>query len=134
MSGRLHFHRFEPAGDQAARDLLSESPSSAINRESPPEPELRLMAMILEDAMNCYRRFGTAKSVAARREYDHAERWLFSERNDWIFSCENICSHLGVAASFVRAQLQARRGANQAADENGRDSIVQQTNCASALR
>ncbi len=82
MSRRLHFQTVEAVDNPLAPVLLSELRKSGINSESPPEPELRLMAMILENAMNCCRRFGTAKSAAARREYRDAERWLFSERND----------------------------------------------------
>jgi len=100
-----------------ARASLAELPGAVVNLELTPEPELRLMAMILEDAMACYLRFSKATSATARREYRDAERWLFSERSDWIYSCENICSHLGVATSFVRAQLRARSAANQSPND-----------------
>jgi len=112
MSSRFQFQPVTPT-DPAARTGSAKLPSADINSELAAEPELRLMAMILEDAMNCYLRFSTATSSAARREYRDAERWLFSERSDWIYSCENICSHLGVAPSFMRAQLRARSAAQR---------------------
>ena len=67
------------------------------------------MAMILEDAITCYLRYGTAKSEAGRREYRAAERWLFSRDRDWIFSFENICYHLGVDPDFARQRIRAGR-------------------------
>jgi hypothetical protein len=67
------------------------------------------MAMILEDAIGCYLRYGDAKSALGRRELHAAERWLFSRDHHWIFSFENICSHLGADAEFVRGQIRAGR-------------------------
>ena len=75
---------------------------------SPPEAELRLMAKLVEDAIECFLRHADAESVAGRREFRDAERWLFGKDDGWIFSFENVCSHLGVDPGFVRAQLRKR--------------------------
>lgn len=74
-----------------------------------PEPELRLMATILQDAMDCYVRLSNAASPNARREFRDAEKWLFRASDDWIFSFESICAHLGTDPSFVRSFLRARQ-------------------------
>ena len=71
------------------------------------------MAMILEDAMDCYVRLAEAKSSAARRQYRDAARWLFGAAHDWIFSFESICAHLGVAPEFVRCQLRSSQPAQR---------------------
>jgi hypothetical protein len=73
-----------------------------------PEPELRLMANILQDAMDCYICFANVASPNARREFRDAEKWLFGGSHDWIFSFESICDHLGTNPSFVRSFLRSR--------------------------
>jgi hypothetical protein len=97
---------------------------------TPPEPELKLMAMILEDAIACYLRYRDAKSAVGRRERQAAERWLFSRDRRWIFSFENICNHLGADPEFVRGQIRARRlkgslGRHRSAIEGGENSARQ---------
>lgn len=109
MPRQLRFVPVAPGGDHLAQALPSEFKSGGINSGSPPEPELKLMAMILEDAIGCYLRYGDAKSTVGRREFCAAERWLFSRDQRWIFSFENICSHLGADAEFVRREIRARR-------------------------
>jgi hypothetical protein len=88
--------------------MSDEFKSVGFEAGSPPEPELKLMAMILEDAISCYLRYGDAKSLAGRRERQAAERWLFSHDRLWIFSFENICHHLGADPQFVRRQIRDR--------------------------
>jgi hypothetical protein len=73
-----------------------------------PEPELRLMANILQDAMDCYIRFANVASPNARREFRDAEKWLFEGSHNWIFSFESICDHLGTNPTFVRSFLRSR--------------------------
>ena len=109
MPRQLRLVPVAPGRDRLANALPSEFRSVGINSGSPPEPELKLMAMILEDAIGCYLRYGDAKSALGRRELHAAERWLFSRDHHWIFSFENICSHLGADAEFVRGQIRAGR-------------------------
>lgn len=109
MPRQLRFVPVAPGGDHLAQALPSEFKSGGINSGSPPEPELKLMAMILEDAISCYLRYGDAKNTVGRREFCASERWLFSRDQRWIFSFENICSHLGADAEFVRREIRARR-------------------------
>ncbi len=95
----------QPAAEGLAENLCSVGMEIGL----PPEPELKLMAMILEDAITCYLRYGSAKSEAGRREHRAAERWLFSRDRDWIFSFENICHHLGVDPDFARQRIRDGR-------------------------
>jgi len=71
------------------------------------EPEMRLMAMILEDAVICLQRFAGAQSNPGLSEFRDAERWLFGGEKDWIFSFENICSCLGLDPAYIRAGLRS---------------------------
>jgi hypothetical protein len=93
-----------------ARDVQSPGNLSDYGVIEPltPEPELRLMANILQDAMECYLRFANAANPNARREFRAAEKWLFGGSHDWIFSFESICDHLGTDPSFVRSLLRSR--------------------------
>ena len=115
------------SGDPAVDGLTDRPQPFGADMGLPPEPELKLMAMILEDAITCYLRYGNAKSEAGRREHRAAERWLFSRDRDWIFSFENICHHLGVDPDFARQRIRdgrlkgslgRRRRAGQDGEEN----------------
>jgi hypothetical protein len=80
------------------------------------EPEIRLMAMILEDAVNCFQRFAGADSNPDLGEFRAAERWLFGGEKDWIFSFENICSCLGLDPLYIRSGLRLWQRMNQHLD------------------
>lgn len=108
MSERIHFDPVPASGGPSVAAAENQSSAGAVTG-APPEPELKLMAMILEDAIACYLRYRDAKSAVGRRERQAAERWLFSRDRRWIFSFENICNHLGADPDFVRGQIRARR-------------------------
>jgi hypothetical protein len=77
--------------------------SSGSNYPAALEPEIRLMLMILEDAIACYQRFLNAQNDPALRQFREAERWLFGGDEDWIFSFNHICSYIR-----RRSRLSAR--------------------------
>jgi hypothetical protein len=70
------------------------------------EPEIRLMIMILEDAILCYKRYLRAKDPAGRKEFHDAQRWIFGRAEDWIFSFDNICACIGVDPHYLRHGLR----------------------------
>jgi hypothetical protein len=74
-------------------------------RKSLIEPEKRLMAAILEDAINCFQDNLLAESGKARKLFIDAEEWLFEERSDWLFSFQNVCELLGVNPQYLRRGL-----------------------------
>lgn len=80
------------------------------------EPEIRLMTMILEDAVNCFQRFAGAESNPGLGEFRDAERWLFGGEQDWIFSFENICACLGLDPLYLRSGLRLWQKMNQHPD------------------
>jgi len=84
------------------------------------EPEIRLMAMILEDAVNCFQRFAGADDNPDLGEFRAAERWLFGGEKDWIFSFENICSFLGLDPLYIRSGLRLWQRMNQHLDLDAR--------------
>ena len=109
MPRQFHVDPVPPSGDRPADPPGANIQCAGTISGAPPEPELKLMAMILEDAISCYLRYRDAKSATGRRECRAAERWLSSRDRQWIFSFENICQHLGTDPEFVRGQIRARR-------------------------
>jgi hypothetical protein len=69
------------------------------------EPEKNLMFALLEDAVRCYRAYAFAKSTASRRLYRDAEKWLWNNDGEWLFSFRNVCEGLGLDPYFVRGEL-----------------------------
>ncbi|MDP2601863.1 MAG: hypothetical protein Q8S00_04630 [Deltaproteobacteria bacterium] len=80
------------------------------------EPEIRLMTMIMEDAVNCFQRFAGADGNPDLGEFRDAERWLFGGEKDWIFSFENICAFLGLDPRYIRGGLRLWQRMNQHPD------------------
>lgn len=70
------------------------------------EPEIRLMVMILEDALQCYQRYCGARQVLRRREFLDAKRWIFGPDEDWIFSFSHICAFIGIEPEYLRDGLR----------------------------
>lgn len=70
------------------------------------EPEMHLMQAILEDAIDTYRLHAVHKAPRQRRLFLDAQRWIMAHDENWPFSFENICSALGLDASFLRGGLQ----------------------------
>ncbi len=103
------------------RDLFSEDASLpgqywerfANNRDL--EPEKRLLAAVLDDAVKNYRKL----LVCRGRLFNEEEAWLFSDDNTRTFSFRNICDVLGLSASRLRQSLRAgaaNDGANRTVD------------------
>jgi hypothetical protein len=69
-------------------------------------PEMRLIASVLEDAIDCYLKYFPAKTRRGKRLFGEAEQWIFSRNDDWAFSCDNICEMLKLNADYVRRVLR----------------------------
>jgi len=70
------------------------------------EPEIRLMLMILEDALQCYQRYYAARHVLGQRELRDAKRLIFGPDEDWIFSFSHICAFIGIEPEYLREGLR----------------------------
>ena len=73
------------------------------------EPEKTLMVAVLEDAIDCYRRYSGARDGKGKRMFLEAESWLMENDGDWLFSFANICAVIGLSAGFIRAGLLRRK-------------------------
>lgn len=68
----------------------------------------RLMAAILEDAINVYRSHADATANDRRRLHAQARRWLASDDTTWVFSFRRITEALGIEPHGVRRRLRVR--------------------------
>jgi hypothetical protein len=100
--GRL----FEPDPLAAAQH------ASTAKRTYPLQPELRLLAAVLEDAVAALTTDQRRCSSRQRRDYRETLRWINAgENNDWVFSFSNVCEALGLDPNYLRAGLLRKIGA-----------------------
>ncbi len=69
------------------------------------EPERRLMAAVLEDAILCYRRYMAARDTKKKNIFREAEDWIFDNKSDWFFSFDSVCEVLDLNPESVRQEL-----------------------------
>jgi hypothetical protein len=99
-----------PVGDRESLfdpDVLLPEQFYATLRRSPgADPEARLMAAILEDAVACLARDARLCSRQQRKAREEAFAWINArEEDDWIFSFTNVCETLGFDPDYLRAGL-----------------------------
>jgi hypothetical protein len=73
------------------------------------EPETRLLAAVLEDAINCYMKYLFSDNRKGRRKFRDAEAWLFNDDGDWLFSLESVCGVLSIDHAYIRRGLSRYR-------------------------
>ena len=95
-TGRL----FEPDA------VLSAQFYATFKRSPYKEPELRLMAAVLEDAISCLSMKMRRATARQRKQIEEARHWLAVEDDsEWIFSFRNICDALGINPAYLRRGL-----------------------------
>ena len=67
--------------------------------------ERRLMAAILEDAVDCFQKYLWAKDNRSRNLRLEAENWFISDDDSWPFSFLNVCHALDLEPGFLRRGL-----------------------------
>jgi hypothetical protein len=89
-----------------------------------PPPECRLLAALLEDALECFQKHVRARSRAKRRLFAEAERWIMGENqaqgsradpNMPAFSFEYVCEVLNIEPECIRNNLRRWRAAQETA-------------------
>jgi hypothetical protein len=68
-------------------------------------PEIRLIAAMLQDAIDCYLKYSSARTRRGKRIYSEAAQWIFSQDDDWLFSFDNICEMLKLDPDYIRRVL-----------------------------
>jgi hypothetical protein len=61
---------------------------------------------ILEDAISCLREHGNAKNGAYRLTYREAERWLWREEGNALFSFDMVCETLDIEPDYLRSRIR----------------------------
>jgi hypothetical protein len=86
--------------------LVSAEYFQNFRRKTLLEPEKRLMLAMLEDAVNCFQVYATARSGRGKKLFNEAEEWIMMKHDDWIFSFVSVCEMLGFNAEYVRQGLR----------------------------
>lgn len=80
---------------------------AALRRKAIQEPERRLVIAVLEDAVDCYRKYLGARDRKGRQLFIDAEEWFFSEEKTWPYAFVNVCDYLGINPEYLRRGLCA---------------------------
>lgn len=94
------------ATDRNARDQYM----NTYRRSEFLEPEKALLMAVLQDAIDCYQKYGSARNRAGKEMLYEAEQWLMNDKDDWVFSFRNICDLLELDPQYIRrGLLEAKR-------------------------
>lgn len=98
----------EPSAHLLQPDVLLPSQYLAgARKRSAQGPALRLLAAILQDAVECFQKHLFARTRKHQALFHDAEEWICSSDELWPFSFENICQALSIDPSHLRQGLLA---------------------------
>lgn len=87
--------------------LLPSQYLAAARRKSSQGPALRLLAAILQDAVECFQKHLFARTRKHQALFRDAEDWICSTDRLWPFSFDNVCDVLGIEPDCLRRGLLA---------------------------
>jgi len=87
--------------------LLPSQYFAIVKRKGAHGPERRLVAAVLEDAVECYQKHLRARDEKTRQLFLDAEEWICSDDRSWPFSFENVCDLLQINPTYLRRGLFA---------------------------
>jgi hypothetical protein len=93
-----------------SEDALVRSQYLDTFRRSELEPEKSLLAAILEDAVQEYRKYNGAHDPKSKSRFNEVEEWFNRRDKEWIFSFHNVCELLGLDPEYVRGRLHETPG------------------------
>jgi len=67
--------------------------------------EKRLMLAVLEDALDCYRKYALAREGQGLQMFRDVDVWISSRDRRWFYSYENICDTLEINPDYLRGGL-----------------------------
>ena len=76
-----------------------------FRRSAPIEPEKKLMLAVLADALACFQKYRAARKGKGKNLFRDAEEWIFDDKDDHLFSFENVCKVIGLDPQYVRRLL-----------------------------
>jgi hypothetical protein len=86
--------------------LTASDYEATLSRVLPANSEMLLMLAVLEEAIDCYKRFLFAKDRKGQKLFAEAESWILDRDDDALFSFDNVCDVLGLNAGYLRGGLQ----------------------------
>jgi len=90
--------------------------------------ECQLLAAVLTEAIDCYRKNCDSSDPRKQKLFQEVERWIMRKDDAFVFSFEYICSVLGIDPGSLRRGLQRWRTAKGApADTAASDSVPRDT-------
>lgn len=96
--------------------LMPDQFNATLKKSHYGDPELRLMAAILEDAVSCLSKDPRTWARHHRKSAQEAEVWINAEgEEDWIFSFNNVCETLGLDPNYMRRGLHRWTATNRSA-------------------
>jgi len=69
------------------------------------EPLRRLMVAMLVDAVRCFQTEFAARQEARRQEFAEARSWIFSDKENGVFSFKAVCDALEIDPEAMRKAL-----------------------------
>ena len=90
-----------PGDGMLADEAFSARPSLAARYA-----EAALMHAVLEDAVDCFQKQFSHANGHAKHLGREAEKWLFSDDPNWLFSFLSICSALDLCPQYIRQGLK----------------------------
>jgi hypothetical protein len=85
-------------------------------------PEEALASAVLEDAVECLRKYRAEGNGYGTRRYRETEAWFLFEKQDWPFSFERICEYLRLDPNCVRRAVGVPSGRSCASPPGPRAS------------
>jgi hypothetical protein len=98
-------------------------PSQHFQARRQPMPERRLMAAVLDEALDCLDKYRAATDPSGRRVFAEARQWLLADEPEWPFSFASICAVLDLDATAVLDRLLAD-GSEAGPSQRGRRSAT----------
>lgn len=89
--------------------LLPEQFYAILRSGSAIAGEKRLMLAVLEDALDCYRKYATAREGQGLQMFRDVDVWIASRDRRWFYSYENICDILEINSDYLRGGLSKFR-------------------------
>lgn len=118
-----HYSSFEEEGRAPFRFLPDPGAVSAfydaIKRGSHLEPEKRLLAAVLDDALKCYQKYLGVQKGRGKKVFSETEQWFWEGERDDVFAFENVCAALGLSPGYVRRLLGRWKAQARAAKDSG---------------
>ena len=77
--------------------------------------------IVLEDAVDVYRKQAGSRDPRGQQLFTEAEQWIEDSDRTWLFSFQNICDVLGLDADYLRRGLHTWKAR---APEGARGKVV----------